>query len=672
MTDPTQIPLPPVPPPEETTAPSLGKKAREIVFGKPRNIEDTSLFHSITLIAFLAWVGLGADGLSSLSYGPQEAFHTLGRHTYLALALALVMAGTVTIISAAYSRIIEEFPHGGGGYLVATKLLGPTSGVVSGSALVVDYVLTVTVSIAAAGDAIFSFLPLELHGWKIPSEIFFIALLVAINIRGVRESVIALTPIFILFLVTHLILVVATLWTRAPEFGAMKAQVGRDFQAGLGALGWGGMLLLFAHAYSLGGGTYTGIEAVSNGVPLMREPKVQTAKKTMVYMAASLGFFAAGLLVCYLLVGARLEEGKTMNAVLFETVTQGWPGAQAWVIAALFSEAILLVVAAQAGFLAGPQVLANMAIDSWVPHWFSSLSERLTSHNGYVIVGAASLAALLYTQGNVQHLVVMYSINVFLTFSLSMLGMFLLWFGRRKTRKHWRRKASLFGLSLVLCAVILAITVFEKFTEGGWITLLATGGLVALCFLIRRHYRAVYSKLGVLDETLKGLELEEGAKEAIGEPDASKPTAAVLVGSYSGLGIHTVLNIFRAFPNHYKNLLFLSVGVIDSGELKGEEAIEQVKTRTRDVLGQYEKLAASLGFPSASRFSLGTDVAGEGVRLCREVAKEFPQTTFFAGQLIFQKESWYHRLLHNETAFLIQKKLQWEGKTMVILPVRVR
>lgn len=135
----------------------MGERLKRLVVGAPRDLTDRSIFHRLSLIPFLAWVGMGADGLSSSAYGPEEAFLTLGQHTYLAVFLAAAMAFTVAIISTGYARIIEAFPHGGGGYVVATKLLGPRIGVVSGSALVVDYVLTITVSTAAAGDVLFSF-----------------------------------------------------------------------------------------------------------------------------------------------------------------------------------------------------------------------------------------------------------------------------------------------------------------------------------------------------------------------------------------------------------------------------------------------------------------------------------------------------------------------------------
>src|SRR5512135_1387829 len=145
---------------------NIFSRIRRKFIGAPRDIQDTSIFHKISLIPVLAWIGLGADGLSSSSYGPEEAFRALGEHTYLAVFLALATALTVFIISYAYSRIIEHFPTGGGGYIVATHTLGEKAGVVSGCALLVDYMLTITVSIASCADALFSFLPMSIHGLK--------------------------------------------------------------------------------------------------------------------------------------------------------------------------------------------------------------------------------------------------------------------------------------------------------------------------------------------------------------------------------------------------------------------------------------------------------------------------------------------------------------------------
>ena len=302
---------------------------RELLFGKPKDPLDPKVFHQISLVAFLAWVGLGADGLSSSAYGPEEAYLALGQYFYLALPLALLTAVTVFVISASYSQIIELFPTGGGGYLVATKLLGPKAGLVSGSALVVDYMLTITISIASSADALFSFLPIAFQPVKIFAEVLLIFGLILLNLRGVKESVLILLPIFLLFIVMHF---VGILLGVGPHLSAMPAlvansynEVVRDTQT----LGLLATLAILLHAYSLGGGTYTGIEAVSNGLQILREPRVETGKKTMLYMATSLAFTASGILLCYLLNQVKHEPGKTLNASLFSGVFAGFFGADA-------------------------------------------------------------------------------------------------------------------------------------------------------------------------------------------------------------------------------------------------------------------------------------------------------------------------------------------------------
>jgi amino acid transporter len=649
--------------------PTLPRRLKRWLVGRPRDLADSRLLHRLSLVPFLAWVGLGADGLSSSAYGPEEAFKALGTHRYLAVGLAGLMAVTVLLISAAYRRIIEEFPTGGGGYVVASSLLGPSAGLVSGAALLVDYVLTITISIAAAGDALFSFLAPEWAGSKVVLEFGFIVVLTTLNIRGVRESVMALLPVFLLFVVTHLVLIGWGLLGRLTALPTTAAEVQTSFVHGSTAVGLGGLLLIFVRAYSLGGGTYTGIEAVSNGLPIMREPKVETGKRTMLYMGTSLAFTASGLLLCYLIWGIAPAEGKTMNAVLTERLVDGLPMGATLVVLTLFSEAMLLVVAAQAGFIDGPRVLANMAVDSWVPHRFAALSERLTTQNGILLMGLAALAALWYTSGNVGHLVVMYSINVFLTFSLSMVSMMRFW-RRHRERSQWKRRLLLFAMGAGLCLIILLTTLYEKFTQGGWITVTITAIVIGICFLIRGHYRRVAEQLERLYEELGDLGQGSGAAGQRGS--VKPPTAAVLVGAYNGVGIHTMLNIFRTFPGHFKSIVFLSVGVVDSGQFKGEHALDELRARTEEMLDQYLALADSLGVPATSRLAMGTEAVAVAEQLCLATAKEFPRIVFFAGKMIFQRERWYHRLLHNETALAVEKRLRWAGITMMTLPIRVR
>jgi amino acid transporter len=650
------------------------ERLKRLVFGKPRDLHDPRLFHQISLVAFLAWIGLGADGLSSSSYGPDQAFRALGEHTYLAVWLALATAITVFVISYTYSRIIEHFPTGGGGYVVASKLLGSRAGLVSGSALLVDYMLTITTSVASGGDAIFSFLPASAHHLKLTVEMAVILTLIVLNLRGIRESITALMPIFMLFLVTHAIFIGGGVISRLGELSEVTHEITTGTAQGLSQFGVWGLFLIFIKAYSMGGGTYTGIEAVSNGIAIMREPKVQTAKKTMVYMAVSLAVTAGGILLVYLLTEARAAPGKTMNAVALEQFAGklqlfGWPVGSWFVVLTLISEGALLFVAAQTGFIDGPRVMSNMAIDSWFPHRFAALSERLTMKNGVMLMGIASLALLLLTGGAIDKLVVMYSINVFLTFSLSQLGMVRFWFRSRSGQPTWRRQLGIHFVGLAMCGSILLITLSEKFLEGGWLTLVITGVVIGLCLLIRFHYHTVAQQLMRLNEVLSDLPAtNQGEIKPI---DPTKPTAIILVRGFSGLGIHSLLNIQRLFPGYFQNFIFVSVGVIDSASFKGAGEVEKLEERTETQLRKYVDLSHRLGLAADCQAAVGTEAVQDSVRLCNDVAQQYSHVVVFGGKLIFEHEQWYHRLLHNETAYAIQKRVQFSGLPMVVLAVRV-
>ncbi len=688
----------------------MWNKIRPLLFGAPKDVHSEQTFHSISLVAMLAWVGLGADGLSSSAYGPEAAFRELvagGRDfSSLAVGLALGTAVTVFIISYAYSRIIEHFPSGGGGYVVATKLLGPRFGVVSGGALLVDYVLTITTSIASGGDAIFSMIPRDWFGseaarlaaedvgtWldpvqrtKLVVEMMAIGLLTVLNLRGIKESVQAIMPVFMAFIATHVVLLVVAIFGNLGEFGAVAHQTSVNYRHTVSTLGTFGALLLFVRAYSLGGGTYTGIEAVSNGVQIMREPKVRTAKNTMGLMATSLAVTAGGIILAYLLVHAMPAEDKTMNAVLLDRVAGGWhighwPVGGWFTTIALASEAGLLLIAAQAGFVDGPRVMANMAVDSWLPHRFAALSERLSMHNGVILMSITSALALLYTHGNVEKLVVMYSINVFLTFSLSNLGMARFWIRGRKDHTDWYKHLPIHLLGLGLCLTILIVTVFEKFAAGGWLTLVVTGVLVAMCLSIRRHYSRVVDAIRRLDDELPDplRDLQAVPKPSIvpAEPapstviDRRQPVAVIFVGAYGGLGRHALLTLLRMFPSHFKGIVFCSVAIIDSGNFKGISEVHELESRTQRALDKYVQYAAWLGLPAESEFSTGIEVAVEAEKLAKELIRKYPSGLFVAGQLIFDEDTFVTRLLHNETAFMIQRRLQHAGVPMVVLPVRL-
>jgi amino acid transporter len=642
--------------------------ARRTIIGAGKNVEDPSIFHKIALIPLLAWIGLGADGVSSSSYGPPEAFIALGEHTYLAIFLALGTALTVFIISYAYTRIIEHFPGGGGGYIVATHTISQRAGVVSGSALLIDYMLTITVSIAACADAIFSFVPSLYQPYKLVIACLLIVLLIEMNLRGVKESVLTLAPIFLVFIVAHALLLGYGIFAHAPQMGAVTEGFQSGLSGDLAAVGIIGVLAIFLRAYSLGGGTYTGIEAVANGMQIMREPRVKTGKRTMGYMAVSLALLSGGLFLCYLLWNIRPVPGQTLNAVLATTVFGGWPLGGGLALVTILSEGALLFVAAQTGFIDGPRVMANMAIDSWLPRSFALLSERLTMTNGVLLMGGSALVLMLISHGSIVFLVTMYAINVFLTFSISEFGMSRFFYKNRATEKDWKRHIPIHIIGFAMCSTILFVTLCEKIGEGGWLTLFLTSALVGLCFLIHNHYQKVTRGLRKLDTLLEVIP-STGSKN--NEPvNPHKMTAVQLVTGYHGFGVNTFYSIIKNFPGVYENVIFVSIAVVDSGTFKGIAEVKALSKSTEDSLIKYVELARESGFAADYRMDIGTDVVEVAVPLCEKIAQEFPNSTFFTGQIVFRHENPFQNLLHNETAFAIQRRLQYSGITTVIMPVR--
>jgi amino acid transporter len=649
------------------------KKLRDFLIGAPKNLLDPRIHQHLALVAFFAWVGLGSDGLSSSCYGPEEIFRQLGAHRHLALYLALAVVATVFLISASYGHIIEQFPSGGGGYLVATKLLGSAPGLVSGSALVVDYVLTISISVAAGCDAIFSFLP-HAQVLKLPAEFVVVGWLILLNLRGVKESVYVLTPIFLAFILSHTGLIAFGVLRHSADLGRLVGDTVRDTQGAVSDLGLAGVGVILLRAFSLGGGTFTGIEAVSNGVGILREPRVENGKRTMLYMATSLAFTAGGILLCYLLNRVEFQSGKTLNASLWELLTRGWrigglevgPAAVGF---ALVSEGALLFVAAQTGFVDGPRTLSAMAVDEWVPKRFKNLSERLVTQNGVLTMGVAAALVLAYTRGAVELLVVMYSINVFLTFTLSQFGMARHWIQVRSQQAHWHRRLIVNAVGASVTATILVIMATLKFREGGWVTMLATSGLILLCIAIRRHYRQVRRHLASLDETLLNLPMKEPATTP--QLSVEGPTAIVLVESYSGLGVHTVLSIQRLLPRHFRNFVFAAVGLVDSAQFKGVGELGALENKVRSDLEKYVYLAERVGAYAEYRYTLGTDLVQELEGICLDLVKEFRKPVVFAGQLVFERENLFTRSLHHETASSLQRRLQFAGVQVIILPIRV-
>jgi amino acid transporter len=675
---------------EQDNKPSWAERMRGILVGAQLNPFSPKVHHQIALIAFFAWVGLGSDGLSSSCYGPSEAFMALRGHEHLAIFVAAAIAITIFVIGTSYSQVVELFPTGGGGYLVASKLLSPTAGMVAGSALTIDYVMTIAISIASGTDALFSFLPPDWANYKLYFAMLGIMVLTVANLRGAKESVLPLVPIFLVFVGTHLFLIVYAIATHAGQVGSLYSQTAGDINQTASTLGVWGMLALILRAYSMGAGTYTGLEAVSNGMPLLREPKIHTARKTMVYMMFSLSFVVAGLFIAYLLyngvAGSTLNEelvkgnGKfTLNALLISRVTDSWNPltGKIFLLVTLVSEAAILYIAAQTGFLGGPRVLANMALDRWLPTRLALLSDRLVTQNGIFLMGMASLLMVLLTRGSVSVLVVLYSINVFITFTLTQMGLVRHWLNERNEGRSYKRKLAVAGASCVLCTFILVSVTAIKFREGGWITLIITGALITFIVFIRRHYNRTGKLLRQLDDRVFAV---LGRSHDLPVTAATKPaptfdkkgrTAVLLVNGFNGLGLHTLFNINRLFGGVFKNFVFLQVGIVDAGNFKGVAEVERLKAHAESQGLKYIEVTNANGFYGESVTAVTTDVIDEIVTNAQAILAKYPNAVFFGGQMVFQRDIYFSRWLHNNIIFTVQRHFYYQGIPIVILPVRL-
>jgi amino acid transporter len=658
------------------------QRVKNIFIGKARNIQDQSIFHKLSLVAFFAWIGLGADGISSSCYGPEEAFRNLQGYPMLAIFVGLGTVFTIFIISSSYSQIIKLFPHGGGGYLVGSKLLSPTVGMISGCALIIDYVLTITISVSSGTDALFSFLPSAWHEYKLMVAIAGVCLLILLNLRGVKESVLSLTPIFIIFICIHVFVIAYALAMHAHNYGAVARETAGQLNTSINQAGIWGTLFIILKAYSMGAGTFTGIEAVSNGIPILREPRVVTARKTMTLMAISLSVIVLGLMTAYSLYNVQISSHKTLNAVLFESVTGHWGHlwSRSFIMITLLSEAALLFVAAQTGFIDGPRIMANMAIDRWFPKKFASLSDRLVTMNGVLLMGISAIILMALSRGSVALLVILYSINVFITFSISQMGMVKHWWSERSKTRLWKRKLLINGIGFILTTFILFSVTIIKFSQGGWITLVITGLFIILAISIKRHYldttrrlqklrlKAI-SDLHVTVNHLPAPVHHEGAATVRFNPD--EKTAIILVKGFGGTGLHTFLRIHESFQGIYKNFIFLRVGIINSKIYKGSEELEQFRCMVKEDGEKYVKIANQFGFYGKSIWTIGTDPVEEVYRIVKRLMPRLSNPTFFGGQLVFSKNFYMSHLLHNHTIFAIQKRFFKFGVPIVIFPIKI-
>ncbi|HLB56911.1 MAG TPA: APC family permease [Coxiellaceae bacterium] len=635
-------------------------------FGNPLDPFKSDLFKKTALISFFAWIGLGADALSSSCYGPEESYRALGQYPDLTLFVALGTIISIFVIALSYNQVVELFPSGGGGYKVASQLLGPMAGVVSGSALIVDYVLTIAISTASGADAIYSFFPAHFLVTKLPAEFLIIFFFIFLNLRGMKESIKVVMPLFLGFVVTTIALIGYGIVTHEQSMGFIVHRSFRQAHELGGHIGTLLMLAFILHAYSLGSGTYTGIEAVSNNVNKLVEPRVKTGKMTMLYMAISLAVVAGGITLLYMLYHVHPVHGKTLNAVVFGEILGSSRAGHIGLVITLLFEGGILFVAANTGFLAGPTVLANMAADNWLPRRFQLLSSRLVNSQGIIFYGIAALIILALSHGDVSWLVVLYSINVFITFSLTTLGMFSYWVTNFTNTRHWWGKCAMSLLGFIVTSSILCVVLISKFFEGGFVTIIVTCLVIAFCYFVRRHYRWVGREL-----RLRSRELIPPLSDVFHPEIAIQPSdkTAIIFLRDKVLGMHCLLWILKHFPSYFKNFVFISVGQVDIKSFSGKRSLKRMTKEVDEMLDYFVNYCHQKNLAATSYAEYGSDLIEQAMELCESTGKKYPDHMFFASQMSFQKDTWFKRLLHNGIPYVLQRRFHTMGEEILLVPM---
>jgi len=287
-----------------------------------------------------------------------------------------------------------------------------------------------------------------------------------------------------------------------------------------------------------------------------------------------------------------------------------------------------------------------------------------------VLFGSAALVILLWSGGKVGLLVVLYSINVFLTFSLSLLGLTVHWWRRRIERGPWKRRLALSLLGLAVSSGILAISLVEKFTEGAWETVLITSTVIAICFSIRRHYDTARAQLQKTD-ALFDVKVPWDESRPVPALDPAAPTALLFVGKHRGVGVHALLWVQRMFPGHFRNFVFVSVGEVDAQSYGGEGALRTLRYTIENSLRYFVRYCHSHGLAAEYHIGFGTEPVEEFLKLADQVFAKYPGSICFASKLIFTRTTFLTRWLHNRTPQDLQERLHMQGRQMVLLPMRV-
>lgn len=594
---------------------------KRLFIGKPLKSAENDE-HKLSRFAALAL--LSSDALSSIAYGTEQIVVVLITLSTAAIWYSLPIAAFVIILlislTLSYRQIIHAYPHGGGAYVVSSENLGKNAGLIAGGSLLVDYMLTVAVSVSAGAEAITSAIP-ALYGHQVAISIGIVLLIMLMNLRGLRESAsFLMLPVYTFIAVISLLIVVGL-------FKIITGAVPLNATAIPGAVVPGISIALVLRAFSSGSSSLTGVEAISNAVPFFKKPRAKNAAGTLALMASILGFFFVGITFINYWYGIVPQTEMTVLAQIGKAVF----GQNVLYYVLQFSTALILAVAANTGFSAFPVLAYNLAKDKFMPHMYMDRGDRLGYSNGILTLAAGSIILLLIFQGSTERLIPLYSIGVFIPFALSQTGMVIKW---RKERKNWLGKSIANIVGAVISFAIIAILFVYRLNDI-WPFFIIMPVLIYIFYRIHAHYKNVAEQL----------RLEDDAKLH----DYAGNTVIVLIGNVTRANIGA-LNYARSIGDYV-----VAMHVSMDEDIKKEKEIErEFKEHFPDV---------RLSIVHSSYRSLENPILRYVDLVSKNAAKHNYSTTVLVPQFMPNKR--WQNILHNQTSLRLRIRLAWRENIVI-------
>ena len=630
----------------------LSKMTRRLLLGQP--FRSDKLSHTL-LPKRIALPVFASDAMSSVAYAPEEIFLVLSVAGLSALVMApwigLLVALVMLVVVASYRQNVHAYPSGGGDYEVVTTNLGPTAGLTVASALLVDYTLTVAVSMASAMSNIGSAIPFIAHH-KVVFAVAAIVLLTAVNLRGIRESGTAFAiPTYAFMICMFLMLAWGFIQIFVMGRDVQAESAGFELRSEHGEVMGFALVFLVARAFSSGCAALTGVEAISNGVPAFRKPKSRNAATTLALLGGIAITLFMGMIVLAMKTGVKVAERpaeqligapagyqqKTLLAQLADAVFRDFP-LGLYLITGV--TALILVLAANTAFNGFPVLGSILAQDRFLPRQLHTRGDRLAFSNGIVFLALAAIAFVVAFDAEVTALIQLYIVGVFVSFTLSQIGMVRHWTRLLRTeddpeeRRRMVRSRIVNTIGFIATGAVLIVVLVTKFLAGAWIAILAMGSLFILMKAINRHYAAVARELTAREEEQREIVLP------------SRNHAVVLV---SNMHLPTLRALSYARAMRPDVLEALTVNVDD--------------VETRKLTAEWEESAVTV--PLKVVASPYREVTGPVLDYIRRVSKEAPRTvvTVFVPEYVVGH--WWEGLLHNQSALRLKTRLLFIPNVMV-------